>query len=72
MKDLFKQAQYKHIGPGGMRCPCCNDFRTKHGKCVDKRLNRIARRALKYIKEINEANLHEYIDVGNPIGKEMW
>jgi hypothetical protein len=28
MKDAFKRAGAKSIGPGGMKCPCCNDYHT--------------------------------------------
>lgn len=41
--DDFKKQQMKHVGPGGLKCPCCNDL---HGK-NRKRLNRHARARLK-------------------------
>ena len=42
-KDLFTQQQHNIIGPGGVKCPCCNDY---YGKSKPK-LNRIKRRKLK-------------------------
>jgi len=42
-KDLFTQQQHNIIGPGGLKCPCCNEY---HGKDKSK-LNRIKRRKLK-------------------------
>ena len=50
-KDLFKRQQYNIIGPGGVKCPCCNDF---HGKSKPK-LNRVKRMKLRNetIKEVN-------------------
>ena len=43
--DLFKYNQLKHLGVGGLKCFCCNDFRNSRG--VNKKLNRMARRGLK-------------------------
>lgn len=46
-KDLFTRQHYNIIGPGGVKCPCCNDY---HGKSKSK-LNRVKRRKLR-----NETN----------------
>lgn len=50
-KDLFTRQHYNIIGPGGVKCPCCNDF---HGKSKPM-LNRVKRRKLRQdtTKEIN-------------------
>lgn len=37
MKDLYKQAGYKYLGPGGLKCPCCD------GKLSHKRKSKINR-----------------------------
>lgn len=50
MKDDFKRAQFKDIGPGGFRCPCCNNSRGKsHSSHVGALniLNKKARLAVK-------------------------
>ena len=44
--DLFKKAQYKYVGIGGIHCRCCAYNARKKGK-RDKRLNRMARAVLK-------------------------
>ena len=48
--DLYKAAMMKHIGPGGLKCPCCNDSRRKRGsvkESKDNSLNKLARSKLK-------------------------
>jgi hypothetical protein len=42
-KDLFTRQQHNIIGPGGLKCQCCNDY---YGKKKPV-LNRIKRRKLK-------------------------
>lgn len=51
--DKFKECQYHYIDPGGIKCQCCNYFRTD--KRINKRLNRMARARLKrdLLKEIH-------------------
>lgn len=46
--DLFTKQTAKTIGPGGIRCPCCNEFRTfgNHGKKLPG-LNKLRRSRLK-------------------------
>ena len=43
MKDAHKQLNLKQIGPGGYKCPCCNDYfkKSKAG------LTRLTRHRLK-------------------------
>lgn len=43
-KDLFKAAGYKYIGPGGLRCPCCDQ------KLCHKRKSKINRNLLNTMK----------------------
>ena len=63
-KDEFKRSILVHIGPGGIKCSCCNDWkRNGQGSGVAKsrsrkKLNRKARARMKaslisIIKEIN-------------------
>ena len=46
--DKFKRQTAKTIGIGGIKCPCCNYFRTFgcHGKQMGK-LNKLRRSRLK-------------------------
>lgn len=50
--DYFNEAKSKSIGPGGTKCPCCNQLHHKSRK----KLNRIARARCKsnLIKELKE------------------
>jgi len=48
MSDEFNNQKKKHIGLGGIKCHCCNNF---HGKSK-KKLNRIARARLKRIDKM--------------------
>ena len=50
--DKFKEYQNSHCGVGGVHCDCCNDYKGKHRK----KLNRLARKSFKEetIKEIND------------------
>lgn len=43
--DTFKECQGKHIGPGGLKCACCNCFHGTHA--AKAKLNRMARAAMK-------------------------
>lgn len=43
-KDLFKSAGYKYIGPGGIKCPCCDK------KLSHKRKSKINRNLLNTMK----------------------
>lgn len=57
--DEFKKEQHRHVGPGGIKCPCCNDsIGKKKGGHVGKLpyLNQQARRRLKESlrKEVKE------------------
>ena len=58
----FKQCMMQHIGVGGNKCSCCNQF---HGK-VKKKLNRMARAKLSInTKKIidKESGNNEYLEV---------
>jgi hypothetical protein len=46
--DDFVKASARRIGPGGLKCSCCNDFRTSgtHGK-RHRGLNKLRRKRLK-------------------------
>lgn len=41
--DAFKAIMHRKCGKGGLSCYCCNDYRGK----AKRTLNRLARRALK-------------------------
>jgi len=43
MKDIFKQLMHDNCGVGGIKCYCCNDWKGK----ARKGLNRIVRAMLK-------------------------
>lgn len=72
MDDFRKEMSY-HLGPGGMKCPCCNDwyYCPRKGKEIH---HRIARRKLNkttnefmYDSEIDSENNSEIgsdIDIG--------
>jgi hypothetical protein len=45
--DRFKEIQLRHIGVGGMGCPCCNIFRGKKIKRNKRILTKIVRQSLK-------------------------
>ena len=45
--DLFKQMTAKTIGPGGVKCPCCNVFREKKAKRKIPGLSKLRRSRLK-------------------------
>lgn len=48
--DAYKAKMMKRIGPGGLKCPCCNDSRYKQGSVSyskDNSLNKLARTLLK-------------------------
>jgi len=55
MKDIFKTSGLKSIGHGGLRCPCCNEFRT-HGNhsTKDNTFNKLRRSRLhqELVKEL--------------------
>lgn len=53
MKDIFKQLMHYNCGVGGLFCFCCNDWKGKS----KKKLNRIARAMLKQ-KDLKE-NIQE-------------
>lgn len=38
----FRSSQLHHVGPGGIKCSCCNRLARK-GDNADRRLNRMAR-----------------------------
>ena len=48
--DDYKRMMFREIGPGGLKCPCCNRSRGKtHNNHVGKNnsLNKLARTRLK-------------------------
>ena len=46
--DDFKKIQMKHIGVGGIKCPCCNVFHSKNKDFRGKKTyRRYARRKMK-------------------------
>lgn len=55
--DDFKKTTARTIGPGGLRCPCCTDFRTFgcHAKQVSGlsklRRTRLKRETKKIVRE---------------------
>ena len=50
MMDKFKEESFTFLGPGGIKCGCCNPFYRhygkKHGK-LKRKLRRFTRRRLK-------------------------
>ena len=58
-KDLFKTAGYKYIGPGGIRCPCCdNKLSHKRKSKINRNLFSTMRRSIlkqSLVKEINKS-----------------
>jgi len=51
MKDLFRQEQLKQTGPGGIKCPCCNDSRGKLKNSHVGKLKIMNKKARKKLKE---------------------
>ncbi len=52
MKDLFKICGYKHLGgPGGLKCPCCdNKLSNKRKSKINRNLfNKLRRNSLKIL-----------------------
>jgi hypothetical protein len=45
--DTFNKAQHKHIGIGGINCPCCNNMARKGHDKKDRELSRMARAQVK-------------------------
>lgn len=63
--DAYKAKMMKRIGPGGFKCPCCNDSRGKlknnHiGK--DNSLNKLARTLLKREDSKIDSSIEEDIE----------
>lgn len=55
MSDAGYKRINKHIGPGGLKCPCCNPFGFKGSlKNAKQKLNRFFRRKNKKIEECPE------------------
>ena len=56
--DAFKASTLRTIGPGGLKCPCCTDYRTfgSHSKQLSG-LNKLRRSRLKQqdYKRIHQA-----------------
>jgi len=48
--DLFKQKQFEDIGPGGMKCPCCNRSRGKLKNSHTGKSNSLNKRARQRLK----------------------
>lgn len=59
MKDIFKQQGLKSIGPGGIKCPCCDAgyskkrCKNKNYKGLFSRLRRTRVKALTRIEILN-------------------
>lgn len=53
MADRFKEIINSHMGPGGTKCDCCNDF-NKHGK---RRKN--GRQVRRILRKIVKARMTE-------------
>ena len=71
MADEFRKEMLKRIGPGGTKCPCCNDYWGKKRSG----LIRLARRGLKKesLKEIADMyNLESYFEEEDWKGWEYW
>jgi hypothetical protein len=47
--DDMKRVSQRHIGPGGITCPCCNDYFTRGGSMSHKKtlFRRYARRIMR-------------------------
>lgn len=58
--DDFKKAQFKEIGPGGIKCTCCNAYHSRKDFQGKKSYRRVARRRL-------SQQLPEVINVGGLI-----
>ena len=48
--DLFKKEQFKEIGPGGLKCPCCNRSRGKLKNSHVGKSNTLNKRARQRLK----------------------
>lgn len=59
-KDIFKAAGYKFIGPGGLKCPCCDrKLSHKRKSKINRNLLSTMRRSIlkqQLIKELHEDN----------------
>ena len=57
MKDIFKIAGFKYIGPGGILCPCC-DRKLSH-----KRKSKVSRNLFSRLRRsILKQNLHKDLE----------
>lgn len=63
--DMFTMMTARSIGPGGLKCPCCTDFRTfgNHAKQIGQ-LSKLRRTRLK------RADRKEYMEYCNGKGIE--
>ena len=47
MRDIFKQVGYKYLGPGGIKCPCCDSkLSHKRKSKINKNLFSTMRRSI--------------------------
>ena len=51
--DLFKQSGQKYLGPGGLKCQCCDSGLSKKRKCKHgkNRFSKLRRAVLKKITQ---------------------
>jgi hypothetical protein len=62
LMDFFKEKQYHDIGPGGLKCPCCNKARGKQKNSHLGKTNLLNKKARKKLK----------IDLEKEIFKELF
>jgi len=67
MADKFKREMFKRCGPGGLKCPCCNDFFGKDRQG----LKRLARRGLKE-NTIREIYSELYLELDKEFTETDW
>ncbi len=61
MKDLFKMVGFKYLGPGGIKCPCCdNKLSHKRKSKINRNLLSSMRRSILRMNLINELKEKEW------------
>lgn len=55
--DYLKKASYKFLGPGGLRCGCCNPFFKRKDENPNKK--KVRRRARKVVKQQDDKLFNE-------------
>ncbi len=54
MSDLFRKEMDKKVGPGGIKCYCCNSYKRKHKKGLHKLIRKRLKNQLR--EEIKNEN----------------